>query len=200
MRRKNSIQRENVAFIDFVELDEEEREPESSKVHVVELKLGPPYVCTSLKPVKGKEKANGSTCYSFNITKAEQIFDVLLKDKQIVIPDGKKLPSLNELKGQKFCKFYQIRGHITNICVRFRDLIQKAVKEGRLKFEEKEVTMKVDTNPFKFSSSLAKPIFISANIAGVEADYVANVVRMKWANELELDHFEGVKKLLAPKN
>ena len=42
-------------------------------------------------------------------------------------------------------------GHTTNNCVRFKDLIQKAIKEGRLKFEEKEATMKVDTNPFEVS-------------------------------------------------
>ena len=46
-----------------------------------ELNLGPPHVCTSLRPAKGKEKATGSKSYSFDITKTKQIFDVLLKDK-----------------------------------------------------------------------------------------------------------------------
>lgn len=76
---------------------------------------------------------------------------MLLKDKHIVIPDGKKLPPLNEVKGQKFCKFHQMIGHTTNNCVCLRDLIQKAIKEGRLKFEEKGTTMKVDVDPFKVS-------------------------------------------------
>ena len=106
MRRKTSGRKEKVAFVDFVESDEEESEADSGKVHVAKLKLGPPYVCTSLEPVKGKEEANGSKSYSFDIIKVEQIFDVLLKDKPIVIPDVKKLPSLNELKGRKFCKFH----------------------------------------------------------------------------------------------
>ena len=121
--RKNSIWKEKVAFVNYDESDEGESDLEGSEVHVAELKLGPPYICTSLKPVKEKEKTNASKSYSFDITKPEQIFDVLFKDKQIVIPVGKKLPSLNELKGQNFCEFHQIMGHKTNHCVRFRDLI-----------------------------------------------------------------------------
>lgn len=76
MRRKNSVRKEKVPFIDFVESKEGESNPENTEVHVVELKSGPPYVCTSLNPVKGKEKANGLKYYLFDITKAEQIFGV----------------------------------------------------------------------------------------------------------------------------
>ena len=123
MQRKNYIRKEKVAFVDYVELDERESDPKGSDVHVAELKSGLSYVCTSLKPVKRKEKANGSKPYSFNITKIKQIFDILLKDKQIVIPDWKKLPYLNELKGQKACQLHQMMGHITNNSVCFKDLI-----------------------------------------------------------------------------
>ena len=63
------------------------------------IKKGPPYVCLSLKPIKGKEKINNAKSYSFDITKAEQIFDVLFKEKQIILAEGKKMPSINELKG-----------------------------------------------------------------------------------------------------
>ena len=59
MRRKNFLRKEKVAFIDYVESDEEKSDPEGSEVHVAELISGPSYVCTSLKPVKGKEKVNG---------------------------------------------------------------------------------------------------------------------------------------------
>ena len=84
---RREIRKEKVAFVDYVELDERESDPKGSDVHVAELRSGLSYVCTSLKPVKRKEKANGSKPYSFNITKIKQIFDILLKDKQIVIPD-----------------------------------------------------------------------------------------------------------------
>ena len=58
--------------------------------------------------------------------------------------------------------------------------------------------MKVDTNPFEVSLSFGGPIFISTNVAGIEADYVSNVGRMRWVDELELDHFKGVEKLIFP--
>ena len=71
IRRKNSIRKEKVAFVNYVESDEEESEPKFNKVHMAELKSGPPYVCTSLRPIKGKEKVNGSKSYPFDITKVE---------------------------------------------------------------------------------------------------------------------------------
>ena len=131
--------------VNFVEMESEEDEDdfESNEINLAEiraaeLQAGPPYVCASLRPMKGKEKTNtGNKSYSFDITKVDQIFDVLLQDKQIVLPEGKKMPSAEEIKNRKFCKYHQIIGHSTNNCVRFRDLIQKAIKDGRLKFEEK---------------------------------------------------------------
>ena len=107
-----------------------------AEVRVAKLQVGPPYVCASLKPVKGKEKANTSNkSHSFDIIKVDQIFDVLLKDKHIILLEGKKMPSVEEIKNKKYCKYHQIVVHSTNNSICFRDLIQKAIKEGRLKFE-----------------------------------------------------------------
>ena len=58
--------------------------------------------------------------------------------------------------------------------------------------------MKVDTNPFEVSSSFTKLVFISANVARIEADHVANIERMKWVDELELNHFENVERSIYP--
>ena len=46
--------------------------------------------------------------------------------------------------------------------------------------------MKVDTNPFEVSTSFAELIFISANVARVDANEDTSAKRMKWADELEL--------------
>ena len=60
-----------------------EEDFDENKIHVTEVQVGPPYVCASLKPVKGKEKLNSTShkSYSFDITKADQIFDIFVKRK-----------------------------------------------------------------------------------------------------------------------
>ena len=143
---------------------------DESEVHVAKLQARPPYVRASLKLIKWKEKLNSTShkSYSFDITKADQIFDILLKDKQIILPKGKKMPSVNEIKNKKFCKFHQIASHSTNNCMHFRDLIQKAIQDGRLKFEEKSAPMKVDTKPFDVDSNYVEPITLPIGMVSLD--------------------------------
>ena len=72
-----------IVYAKCVEFDDDFDE---SELHVAELQARPPYICTYLKPVKGKEKLNSIShkSYSFDITKVDQIFDIELKDKQII--------------------------------------------------------------------------------------------------------------------
>lgn len=63
-------------------------------------------------------------------------------------------------KWRKYCKYHNKWNHCTNSCVHFRDLIQGAIKEGRLKFKEKPNAMKVDTDPFVNSANMVEPIFL----------------------------------------
>ena len=153
-------------------------------------------MCASVKPIKGKEIANTSNkSYSFDITKVDQIFNVLLKDKQIILTKGKKMPSVEEIKNQKFCKYHQIVGHLTNNCVCFGDLIQKAIKEGRLKFEEKpQSTMTVDVNPFKMNSTFVEPVFMSINAVGFDED-----AKKKMKKDMKLNAFKNTERPTHPK-
>ena len=200
IRLRKTFRKEQVNFIE-VESDEDEDDFDSNEINlaevrVAELQTGPSYVCASLKPVKGKEKANISNkFYSFNITKVDQIFDVLLNDKHIILLKGKKMPSVQEMKNLKFCKYHQIVGHLTNNCVRFRDLIQKATKEGRLKFEEKpQSTMTVDVNPFEIDSTFVKLVFMSINAMGFDED-----VEEKMKEDMKPNAFENTEKPIYPK-
>ncbi|RYR35128.1 hypothetical protein Ahy_A10g050265 [Arachis hypogaea] len=68
-----------------VESSEEESDLEAD-VDLAELKKGLPYVCSLLKKLLSNEKSNDSKLksgkrYRFDISKSDQIFDVLLKDK-----------------------------------------------------------------------------------------------------------------------
>lgn len=96
--------------------------------------------------------------YSLDVSKANKIFDILLKDKQIILSDDHKLPTSEHRKGKKYCKFHHIYSHWSNNFIQFGDMIQDAIKDKHLKFEEKP--MKVDIDPFQNQVTFAKPVQI----------------------------------------
>lgn len=82
---------------------------EESEVDVAELKPGPPYSCKLLKPLNGKnhvetDKNDKLTTkfYTFNITKCDEIFDLLVTDGNIIMPPGLKTPPLEQRKKSGF--------------------------------------------------------------------------------------------------
>ena len=54
--------------------------------------------------------------YDFNVKKADRIFDLLLEKKQLRLPANYVIPSAEELKGKKYCKFRNVTNHSTNEC------------------------------------------------------------------------------------
>ncbi|CAL2270825.1 unnamed protein product [Prunus armeniaca] len=89
------------------------------------------------KPVQNK-------VYSFDLTKVDALFDVMILQKAIEKPH--KLPKPAELKGKQYSKWYNSWNHSTNNCVVFRDVIQDGITAGKLKLVEKPPTM--TTNHF----------------------------------------------------
>ncbi|RYQ83488.1 hypothetical protein Ahy_B10g102173 [Arachis hypogaea] len=119
----------------------EESDVEFPEVNLAELKKGPPYVCSLFKKITSFDKANdmkdkSGKKYNFDISKSDQTFDVLLRDKQLALLKGKT------------------------------DLIQEAIMEGRLKFDNAKKDMKVDIDPFDTGANFAKPIFLGINMVG----------------------------------
>lgn len=75
---------------------------ESSGINLVELKPGPSYVLSELKLLLVKESSKFvKKVYDFDINKADQIYDILLKDKQLILSDDHKVPSLEQMRGKK---------------------------------------------------------------------------------------------------
>lgn len=147
-----------IAVEDYSSDDEEF--VEESEVNMVELKSGPPYTCKVLKPSNGKnpietEKKDKyvAKTYTFNVSKCDEIFDLLVKDGQIVVPRVLKDPPLEHKKKRVFYKFHNFLGHKTYQCVIFRDLVQKALKEGRLQFD-KRPKMQVRSDPLEVEEAL----------------------------------------------
>ena len=147
-RANKDNRRERVAY---VELDEDGpgtySDPlnfDESEVDLVELKQGPPYSCRVITPLNGKnlvelEKSDAfpKKIYIFDITKCDDIFNLLVKDDHMIVPPSDKIPSLEQRKKRGFCKYHNFLGHRTLQCFLYRDLVQKAIRDGRLKFGDR---------------------------------------------------------------
>ncbi|KAB2617251.1 S2-RNase [Pyrus ussuriensis x Pyrus communis] len=72
--------------------------------------------------------------YSFDLTKAIDIYDELVKARVILLDSTKKMPKPNELRGKKYCKLHYTFNHSIANC--------------KLLLEKPQANMMVDTNPF----------------------------------------------------
>src|SRR5687767_15213159 len=98
-------------------------------------------------PVRQK----GPKTFGFDTTKADKIFDLLLQEGQIKLSPYHTIPSAEQLKTMKYCKWHNATSHDTNECKIFRQQIQSAIEQGRLKFEvpaKLAKPMKIDQHPF----------------------------------------------------
>jgi hypothetical protein len=94
----------------------------------------------SYKWVKQQGPTKG---FDFNESKVEQIFDLLLREKQLKLPEGHKFSTAQELQGRPYCKWHHLFTHTTNDCRELRRQIQSAIEQGWLILGQ--FTMKVDT-------------------------------------------------------
>jgi hypothetical protein len=93
--------------------------------------------------VKQQGHAKG---FDFDVSKVEQIFDLLLKEKQLKLPEGCKPPTAQELQGRSYCKWHHSFTHNTSDCKELHQQIQSAIEQGRLILGQ--TALKVDTQPF----------------------------------------------------
>jgi hypothetical protein len=107
-----------------------------------------------LKPSNGKnpkEPKNDrfvSKTYTVDATKCDEILDLLVNEGIMIVPKVLILPPLEQRQKRGYCKFHCNFGHNTSRCVVFRNLVQKALDEGRLKFGDKpKHPLKVDADP-----------------------------------------------------
>jgi hypothetical protein len=104
------------------------------------------------------EQAKGT--YDFDVTKADKLFEFLVKEGRIKLPEGHSMLWPDGVKEKRYCRFHDRNSHSINECRVFRMRIQKAIQEGHLKFDNK---MKLDGNPFPHNM-----IGFSVNMVTVE--------------------------------
>ncbi|KAM1140989.1 hypothetical protein ACFX19_041712 [Malus domestica] len=131
-------------------------EDECVSVDAAEIVIDKPYVCKALTQVDSREAKSRSATegtlkpskvYTFDITKADAIFDQLLSARIIKLRPGHNIPKAEELKGKVYCKYHNSSKHTTNNCVVFRDNVQSWIDNGKLKFLEKRMSIDTDLFP-----------------------------------------------------
>ncbi|XP_050919775.1 uncharacterized protein LOC127137347 [Lathyrus oleraceus] len=182
-RTNKNYQKERVAYVEFEDGESEiAKDPyglEEFEIDLAELKEAPSYACKLLTPSNGrnpveteKNERFPKKTYTFDVTKCDEIFDLLVKDGQMIVPPNTKIPLLEQRKKRGFCKYHSFLGHKTSQCFLFRDLIQNAIRDGRLKFADKgKNQMKVDTDPLNIAeTNYAEPVEINmVDVREVEA-------------------------------
>jgi hypothetical protein len=83
--------------------------------------------------------------YDFDIKKADKLFELLVKEGRIRLPEGHSMLWPDGVKGKRYWGFHYRDSHSISDCRVFRMRIQKAIQEGHLKFDNK---MKLDGHPF----------------------------------------------------
>jgi glutaredoxin-related protein len=83
--------------------------------------------------------------YDFDVTKADKLFEFLVKEGQIKLPEVHSMLRPDGVKEKRYCGFHDRNSQSINECRVFRMRIQNAIQEGHLKFDNK---MKLDGNPF----------------------------------------------------
>ena len=83
--------------------------------------------------------------YDFDVTKLDKIFELLVKEGRVKLPEGHPMLRAEGVKEKRYCGFHNTNSHSINECRVFRMRIQKAIQEGHLKFNGK---MKIDGEPF----------------------------------------------------
>ena len=118
-----------VSFVDEVVSSDSDEEPVIGLAEWVKNKK--PMSC----PFGQKEPEK----FPFDITKADRIFDFLLQEGQIKLSPNHVIPSVEELKKIKYCKWYNATSHSTNECKVFRQQFQSAIESGRIKFDNSKL-------------------------------------------------------------
>ncbi|KAK1695644.1 hypothetical protein QYE76_012341 [Lolium multiflorum] len=97
--------------VTMVDAGEDEVATGEQEVAVAEwTRAAGPVTCKWVKP-PGPPRG-----FDFDVTKTEQIFDLLLAEKHIKIPEGHKVPTVQELNGKPYCKWHNTFTHTTNDC------------------------------------------------------------------------------------
>ena len=71
-----------------------------------------PIACSFLRPGPGRDEMK----YTFDVSKCDKLFDLLLQNKVIRLQGGHVIPAPEQLGNKKYCKWHNSYSHKTNDC------------------------------------------------------------------------------------
>jgi hypothetical protein len=95
------------------EASSSEEESEACVAEWVEAPRDKPLACSFLRPSQRKKE---EVKYTFDVTKCDKLFDVLLQNKIIQLREGHVIPPPRQVAKGKCCKWHGTFSHTTNEC------------------------------------------------------------------------------------
>jgi hypothetical protein len=80
-----------------------------------------PFSCSFMKPKSGRKDGMK---YTFDVTKCDRLFDVLIQGGVIKLKEGRDIPSKEIIGKRKYCKWHDLYSPTTNECNYFRRQVQ----------------------------------------------------------------------------
>jgi hypothetical protein len=125
-------------------IDNESASEDEAKVCVFKWVDTPADIMLFLEAKCGKK---GRVKFTFDVSKCDKLFDVLVQGGVIQLAEGHVIPSPEVLARKKYCKWHDSYSHTTNECNYFRRQVQSALNDGQLTLSEGG-KMKLDVDPF----------------------------------------------------
>jgi hypothetical protein len=70
--------------------------------------------------------------YSFKREAVNKIFDWVLKEGKVILPEPRRPQEVNETDKQNYCKYHRLLGHTIEDCWVFKNLIEKMIQDGEI--------------------------------------------------------------------
>ena len=131
--------------------------------------------------------------YDFNVTKSDKLFDFLLERGQIKLPANHVMLPPDQLKNKKFCKFHNTTSLSTNECRIFRQHIQRAIQQGRLKFDTPR-KMKVNDNPFPRDQNMLDAKLLKENTKVLKSTRARETRTVDPEKQISNDEYREIRR------
>ncbi|KAI3457318.1 hypothetical protein Pfo_013981 [Paulownia fortunei] len=96
--------------------------------------------------------------YPFLDSDVSGIFDDLLKENLIELPEMKRPEEAGRVDDPKYCKYHHLVGHPIHDCFIFKDKVMQLARQGKISLEEDNATANLITIEFGFTNVIMENV------------------------------------------